>query len=107
MNAVSIPGSEEFEVLSPSCVEIVQDKITFNGAKKTWITVPIIDLVIIQRIQQNLKSMEPIFRTQMPLSVVCPILPKYHCSDIQQSPLLELVERREPYLMRMGYKGQG
>ncbi|GBN72810.1 hypothetical protein AVEN_159036-1 [Araneus ventricosus] len=24
MNAVSIPGSEEFEVLSPSCIEIVQ-----------------------------------------------------------------------------------
>ncbi|GBO36518.1 hypothetical protein AVEN_153293-1 [Araneus ventricosus] len=25
MNAVSIPGSEEFEVLSPSCIEIVQE----------------------------------------------------------------------------------
>ncbi|GBO29296.1 Cadherin-87A, partial [Araneus ventricosus] len=25
MNAVSIPGSEELEVLSPSCIEIVQD----------------------------------------------------------------------------------
>ncbi|GBM40745.1 hypothetical protein AVEN_162202-1 [Araneus ventricosus] len=24
MNAVSIPGSEEFDVLSPSCIEIVQ-----------------------------------------------------------------------------------
>ncbi|GBM57005.1 hypothetical protein AVEN_146035-1 [Araneus ventricosus] len=24
MNAVSIPGSEELEVLSPSCIEIVQ-----------------------------------------------------------------------------------
>ncbi|GBN64116.1 hypothetical protein AVEN_117524-1, partial [Araneus ventricosus] len=24
MNAVSIPGSEESEVLSPSCIEIVQ-----------------------------------------------------------------------------------
>ncbi|GBN06937.1 hypothetical protein AVEN_177643-1 [Araneus ventricosus] len=26
MNAVSIPGSEELEVLSPSCIEIVQIK---------------------------------------------------------------------------------
>ncbi|GBM12787.1 hypothetical protein AVEN_139768-1 [Araneus ventricosus] len=26
MNAVSIPGSEELEVLSPSCIEIVQEK---------------------------------------------------------------------------------
>ncbi|GBM92384.1 hypothetical protein AVEN_213223-1 [Araneus ventricosus] len=26
MNAVSIPGSEEFEVLSPSCIEIVQKR---------------------------------------------------------------------------------
>ncbi|GBM86745.1 hypothetical protein AVEN_198514-1 [Araneus ventricosus] len=25
MNAVSIPGSEELEVLSPSCIEIVQE----------------------------------------------------------------------------------
>ncbi|GBN88583.1 hypothetical protein AVEN_80092-1 [Araneus ventricosus] len=26
MNAVSIPGSEELEVLSPSCIEIVQSR---------------------------------------------------------------------------------
>ncbi|GBM07951.1 hypothetical protein AVEN_232389-1 [Araneus ventricosus] len=27
MNAVSIPGSEEFDVLSPSCIEIVQETL--------------------------------------------------------------------------------
>ncbi|GBM07188.1 hypothetical protein AVEN_15431-1 [Araneus ventricosus] len=31
MNAVSIPGSEEFEVLSPSCIEIVQRSL--SGAR--------------------------------------------------------------------------
>ncbi|GBO24665.1 hypothetical protein AVEN_233328-1 [Araneus ventricosus] len=36
MNAVSIPGSEELEVLSPSCIEIVQATVERKlGAKYT------------------------------------------------------------------------
>ncbi|GBN30577.1 hypothetical protein AVEN_75144-1 [Araneus ventricosus] len=35
MNAVSIPGSEEFEVLSPSCIEIVQVVNSINVRR--WI----------------------------------------------------------------------
>ncbi|GBL63550.1 hypothetical protein AVEN_31771-1 [Araneus ventricosus] len=35
MNAVSIPGSEELEVLSPSCIEIVQDLWTL-GVDWDW-----------------------------------------------------------------------
>ncbi|GBM62046.1 hypothetical protein AVEN_144270-1 [Araneus ventricosus] len=40
MNAVSIPGSEEFEVLSPSCIEIVQSVLEatlFNHSSKRLI----------------------------------------------------------------------
>ncbi|GBM93104.1 hypothetical protein AVEN_128824-1 [Araneus ventricosus] len=32
MNAVSIPGSEELEVLSPSCIEIVQPTKSLDNA---------------------------------------------------------------------------
>ncbi|GBM75906.1 hypothetical protein AVEN_241358-1 [Araneus ventricosus] len=44
MNAVSIPGSEEFGVLSPSCIEIVQlgrefymGKRGVTGSGQAWI----------------------------------------------------------------------
>ncbi|GBM77093.1 hypothetical protein AVEN_268232-1 [Araneus ventricosus] len=34
MNAVSIPGSEEFEVLSPSCIEIVQGHLFEDASRR-------------------------------------------------------------------------
>ncbi|GBO17516.1 hypothetical protein AVEN_119308-1 [Araneus ventricosus] len=39
MNGVSIPGSEEFDVLSPSCIEIVQLKknVEANLPENVWI----------------------------------------------------------------------
>ncbi|GBO46986.1 hypothetical protein AVEN_36258-1 [Araneus ventricosus] len=38
MNAVSIPGSEELEVLSPSCIEIVQFELGLvKGARRSEI----------------------------------------------------------------------
>ncbi|GBM07335.1 hypothetical protein AVEN_187879-1 [Araneus ventricosus] len=41
MNAVSIPGSEELEVLSPSCIEIVQDYVPPIGiSEKNLIHTP-------------------------------------------------------------------
>ncbi|GBL80595.1 hypothetical protein AVEN_225279-1 [Araneus ventricosus] len=42
MNVVSIPGSEEFEVLSPSCIEIVQcrnfniNATVYSRAQNPW-----------------------------------------------------------------------
>ncbi|GBM28456.1 hypothetical protein AVEN_33908-1 [Araneus ventricosus] len=46
MNAVSIPGSEEFDVLSPSCIEIVQVHGVTNSA-----TISAVDELILQNRQ--------------------------------------------------------
>ncbi|GBM91507.1 hypothetical protein AVEN_118225-1 [Araneus ventricosus] len=44
MNAVSIPGSEELEVLSPSCIEIVQYRvISLNNSTFTGICIGLLD----------------------------------------------------------------